>query len=204
MFVVVVAVADSLSTRERVLDVALGAFGTRGFSSTSLDELALDVGLTKQAILYYFSSKDRLLTAVIDRTATELVDVFDAEVDHTLVGFDRIASVVRVTFRLAARRPEVLGLLRQVSRLGEPHTTALASGMGSMMQRARTFLETEMDAGRLRRHEPRLLLLSAYSAVIGVATEPEVMRAMGVEPSLRSLTEARAELTSFLRQALEV
>ena len=31
-----------------------------------------------------------------------------------------------------------------------------------MMVRARVFLEREMDAGRLRRHEPRLLLLSAW------------------------------------------
>ncbi len=70
------------------------------------------------------------------------------------------------------------------------------------MDRANNFLEHEMAAGRLRRHEPRFLLLSAYSAVIGVATEPEIMRAMGVEPNLRSLAEARSELTSFLRAAL--
>jgi len=190
------------STQDRVLDAALDAFGTRGYAATSLDDLANDVGLTKQAILYHFSSKGGLLGAVITRTASELVAVFDHDVDHSTIGFARIESVVRVTFRLAATRPEVLGLLRQVSRLGEPHATALATGLGTMLERARGFLEREMDAGRLRRHEPRLLMLSAYSAIIGVATEPEVMRAMGVEPSLRSLIEARTELTSFLRDAL--
>ena len=118
------------------------------------------------------------------------------------MGFERVANVVRTTFRIAARRPELLGLLRQVSRLGDPHTTRLASGMNDLMERARSFLEHEMSAGRLRRHEPRLLLLSAYSAVLGVASEPEVMRAMGVEPTLRSLAQARSELTAFLRNAL--
>ncbi|MCP4963436.1 MAG: hypothetical protein GY925_29730 [Actinomycetia bacterium] len=72
------------------------------------------------------------------------------------------------------------------------------------MDRANNFLEHEMAAGRLRRHEPRFLLLSAYSAVIGVATEPEIMRAMGVEPNLRSLAEARSELTSFLSTGCEL
>ena len=185
-----------------MLDAALVAFSERGFAATSLDDLAGDLGLTKQAILYHFGSKDSLLSAVIDRTAAELVGLFDAEVDRSGRGFSRIESVVRVTFRLAARRPEVLGLLRQVSRLGDPHTSRLASGLGSLMERATGFLDAEMDAGRLRRHEPRFLLLSAYSAVIGVATEPEVMRAMGVEPTLRSLAQARAELTSFLSDAL--
>ena len=182
------------STPDRVLDAALGAFGTRGFDGTSLDDLATELGITKQAILYHFSSKDRLLGAVIDRTASELVKVYEEADTQGLVGFERVANVVRTTFRIAARRPELLGLLRQVSRL--------ASGMNDLMERARSFLEHEMSAGRLRRHEPRLLLLSAYSAVLGVASEPEVMRAMGVEPTLRSLAQARGELTAFLRNAL--
>jgi hypothetical protein len=130
------------------------------------------------------------------------VKVYEEADTQGLVGFERVANVVRTTFRIAARRPELLGLLRQVSRLGDPHTTRLASGMNDLMERARSFLEHEMSAGRLRRHEPRLLLLSAYSAVLGVASEPEVMRAMGVEPTLRSLAQARGELTAFLRNAL--
>ena len=194
--------AATRNTRDRVLDAALGAFGTRGFDGTSLDDLALELGITKQAILYHFSSKDRLLGAVIDRTAGELVKVYEEDDQPGVVGFDRISSVVRTTFRVAARRPELLGLLRQVSRLGDPHTTRLAGALNDLMERARSFLEREMSAGRLRRHEPRLLLLSAYSAVLGVASEPEVMRAMGVEPTLRSLAQARSELTAFLENAL--
>lgn len=190
------------STRDRVLDAALGAFAARGVAATSLDDLAVDLGITKQAILYHFSSKERLLGSVIDRTAGELVKLYEEDERPGLVGFDRIASVVRTTFRIAARRPELLGLLRQVSRLGDPHTTRLAAGLHDLMERARGFLEREMTAGRLRRHEPRFLLASAYSAVLGVASEPEVMRALGVEPTLRSLALARAELTSFLHDAL--
>jgi len=189
-------------TRERVLNAALTAFGGRGVDSTSLDGLAVDLGITKQAILYHFSSKERLLEAVIDRTAGELAKAYADDDQPELIGFDRVASVVRTTFRVAARRPELLGLLRQVSRLGHPQTTRLAAGMSDLTEMARGFLEGEMMAGRLRRHEPRLLLLFAYSAVLGVASEPEVMRAMGVEPTLRSLTQARNELTTFLRNAL--
>jgi len=47
-----------------------------------------------------------------------------------------------------------------------------------------------------------MLLLAVYSAVIGVATEPEVMRALGLEPDLRSLVKARREIIEFLRAAL--
>ncbi len=47
-----------------------------------------------------------------------------------------------------------------------------------------------------------VLLLSAYSTVIGVATEVEVLRAVGLDPTARSLVRRRAELLGFLRSAL--
>jgi hypothetical protein len=59
-----------------------------------------------------------------------------------------------------------------------------------------------MDAGNMRRQDPRLMLLSSYSTVIGVATEVEVLRAVGVEPTVRSLLRRRDELLEFLRSAL--
>jgi hypothetical protein len=117
-------------------------------------------------------------------------------------GWDRVEAVVRSVFRLAARRPELLGLIREVSRLGPPPAARLTAALDPLIQRATTFLESEMDGGAMRRHDPRLLLLAAYSTVIGVATEVEVMRALGYEPTARSLVRRRAELLAFLRSAL--
>ena len=71
-----------------------------------------------------------------------------------------------------------------------------------LVDRARAFLEAEMDAGNVRRSDPDLLLVSAYSTVIGVATEVEVLRAVGIEPTLRSTVRRRQELLAFLRSAL--
>ena len=61
----------------------------------------------------------------------------------------------------------------------------------------------EMDAGRMRRSDPEMLLLSLYSTVVGVATELEVQRAMGISDSLRGAVARRQELIRFLRAALE-
>ena len=61
-----------------------------------------------------------------------------------------------------------------------------------------------MDAGHMRRHEPRLLLLAIYSTVIGMVTEVEVLRAFGEEPTARSLVRRRNEILELLRSALLV
>jgi TetR/AcrR family transcriptional regulator len=174
----------------------------RGYDATSLDDLAADLGITKQAILYHYSSKEALLKATIELAVNELGSALSGAANPEARGFERIEDLVRATFSLAARRPEVLGLVRLVSRQGGVASGKLASAMSVMLGDAVRFVEVEMDAGRFRRLEPRMLLLAVYSAVVGVATEPEVMRALGLEPDLRSLVRARRETIEFLRAAL--
>jgi AcrR family transcriptional regulator len=190
------------STRDRILDSALHAFGTRGYESTSLDALAGQLGIRKQTILYHFASKEALLDAVIEEAGGELIAVLEDALAGAGEGWARIDAVVRLVFRLAGRRPELLGLLREVSRLGPPAATRFRVMLEPFVTRATAFLEEGMDAGEFRRQDARLLLLATYSTVIGVATEVEVLRALGVEPTLRSLVRRRAELLGFLRSAL--
>ena len=190
------------TTGPRILDAALTSFGTRGYEATSLDALAVRLGIRKQTILYHYPSKEALLEAVIDRSAVELAGAFEQALLRAGPGWERVEALVRSVFRLAARRPELLGFVREVSRLGPPAATRLADALEPLLSRATGFLEAEMAAGHMRRQEPRLLLLSAYSAVIGVATEVEVLRALGYEPTLRSLVRRRDELLRFLKSAL--
>lgn len=194
--------ATTTPTRTRVLDAALASFGTKGYEATSLDALASGLGITKQSILYHFSSKEALLEALIDRSAIELAEVLEGAIATAGPGFARIEAVVRSVFRLAARRPELLNFVREVTRLGPPAATRLTNALDPLVARAAAFLEAEMDAGTMRRQEPRLLLLAAYSTVIGMATEVEVLRALGEEPGVRSLVRRRVELIAFLRSAL--
>ncbi|HEX4905990.1 MAG TPA: helix-turn-helix domain-containing protein, partial [Acidimicrobiales bacterium] len=109
-----------METRERILDAALVSFADRGYEATSLDALAAGLGVRKQTILYHFGTKDALLEAVIDASAADLADALERALAKAGPGFQRVEALVKTTFRLAARRPELLGLLREVSRLGPP------------------------------------------------------------------------------------
>jgi TetR/AcrR family transcriptional regulator len=190
------------STAERILDASLVSFASRGYEATSLDAVAAGLEVRKQTILYWFPSKERLLEAVIDRSAGELSAVLEDALAGAGTGFARVEAVVRSVFRLAARRPELLGLLREMGRLGSPAASRFIEAMEPLVLRATEFLEAEMDAGHMRRHEPRLLLLAIYSTVIGMVTEVEVLRALGEEPTARSLVRRRVEILELLRSAL--
>jgi AcrR family transcriptional regulator len=189
-------------TAERILMAALDAFGTRGFGATSLDDLAGELGIRKQTILYWYPSKDALLDAAIDRTADEVSRRLERAVAAADPGFARVEAIVRAMFRLAARHPSMVGFLREVTRLGPPASSRLLGALAPLIDRAAGYLGEEMDAGRVRRRDPRLILLAAYSMVTGMATEVEVLRAFGEEPNLGSLVRRRDELVGLLRDAL--
>jgi len=192
-----------VDTRSRIVDVAVENFGTRGYEATSLDAVAAELEVSKQTILYHFRSKEGLLEATIASAGVELTEAIEKRIANT-TGWPAIEEVVRAVFRIAIRKPALLGLLREVMRLGPPWATMASSELEPVVARARTFLQREMASGRMRDTDPNLLMVSAYSTVMGVATEVEVLRAVGIEPTLRETVRRRRELMRFLRLALAV
>jgi AcrR family transcriptional regulator len=169
----------------------------------SLDQIAAEVGVAKQTLLYWFPSKDELLQAVLAEVAAELALAVDAAVRAaTDDPLDRIEAVVRAVFRPAVRRPALLGLVREVSRLDRSVTDGLTSSLRPLADRAKAYLSAEMDAGRLRRADPGLIAALCYATVTGIATEPEALRVTGWEASPAGLRRLRTELLAFLRAAL--
>jgi TetR/AcrR family transcriptional regulator len=192
----------AVSTPERILDAALISIAAKGYDGTSLDSLAATLGVRKQTVLHHFGSKDGLLKALLARSADEVRDAVEAGLGSSGSAMQRIEAVVRAVFRLAAIRPDLLALTRETIRLGGSFTGELMNSLEPLTHRATTFMSAAMDAGELRRHDPRLVLLTAYSTVIGAATEVEVLRQLGVAPSVRILVRRRRELIDELRAVL--
>ncbi len=167
------------TTSERILDAALASFATRGYEASSLDALADGLEIRKQTILYWFPSKEVLLEAVIDRSAVELSSRAGGVVGHGRwgMGAGRGGGAVGVP----AGRPAAASCSAWCARWagsGTPAATRMVSALDPLVTRASEFLEAEMDAGHMRRHEPRLLLLAIYSTVIGMVTEVEVRQGL--------------------------
>jgi AcrR family transcriptional regulator len=191
------------NTRAAILEASVDLFGSRGFAATSLDDIAGRVGVAKQTLLYWFPSKDELLDAVLAQTALELAEVIEAAVraapDDPL---SRIDAVVKAVFRPAVRRPALLGLVREVSRLSPAHAERLTLQVQPFVRRATDYLRDEMAAGRLRAADPGLVIALAYATVTGIATEPEALRAVEWPVTATGLRRLRGELIAFVLAAL--
>ena len=190
-------------TRASILDASVDLFGLRGFAAVSLDEIASTVGVAKQTVLYWFASKDELLDAVLLQTAGELAATVERAIRRAPEApLERIEAVIRAVFRTAVRRPALLGLMREVSRLDPARAERLGVSVQPYVRRASSYIGAEMACGRLRRADPGLVVALAYATVTGIATEPEALRAVEWSTTLVGLRRLRRELIDFVLAAL--
>ena len=191
-----------MKTSERILDRATTAFGEFGYDATSLDDLARALDIRKQSILYHYPSKEILLEACVTQAILDLSESLDEAIRKSSRGWERIESVVKRVFRLANSRPELLGLLREVTRLGPPVLTKAIDGIHPLLKGATEGLLEEMQAGRVRKSDPELLVLSIYSTVMVAATAVKLFDAIGETSTLLDVALRRTELLRVLRTAL--
>ncbi|MEM7272027.1 MAG: TetR/AcrR family transcriptional regulator [Actinomycetota bacterium] len=192
------------STKHRAIAAATVAFADKGVAGTSLDGLAGELGVTKQTILYHFGSKSGLISAVVERAAADLLVELQRAIDISEPGWDRVVATVRASFALAVRRPELLGVLREVNRLGPPWSEQALELLQPVIDRAIADLTDGMAAGRFQPGDPQMVLLAAYAVVTGVVSDVEVLRAVGLRLDLRVTARLRRTLLSFLEAALMV
>jgi AcrR family transcriptional regulator len=71
---------DDLSTKDQILLSASGLFLERGYSATSMEAIADDVGITAAALYWHFDSKTDILMQFLETTFTGVLSRFeDAE-----------------------------------------------------------------------------------------------------------------------------
>lgn len=180
------------------------AFANSGVAGTSLDGVAAELGITKQTILYHFGSKDGLISSVIAEAAQELRSAFEEAIAASEPGWDRVVAAVRASFALALRRPELLGLLREVNRLGSPWSERVLDQLQPLVDQTIDDLTDGMRNGRYQPGDPQMVLVTAYAVVTGVVSDAELLRAVGLELDLRVAARLRRTLLSFLEAVLMV
>jgi len=126
-------------TRQRILDVAARLFAAHGFAGTSIRDIAADLGLTKAALYYHFSSKEELLHELVAQPILAMREVMEA--DRDLSAPDERRRYVRDVISAMAvcdtdvvtvfKDPSVAALIDQsVATSGVTHQLSVRLAMG--------------------------------------------------------------------------
>jgi TetR/AcrR family transcriptional regulator len=192
-------------SRGRILVTARQEFADRGFDGARLTDIAGHAGLSHPTLLYHFTSKAELYGAVIESAVIDWARETEAAVTGTLDGFDQVASIIDAGFAFFATHPDFARILRREAMDGGQRLDeAITGSLRPFLERAIVFLEREMEAGRLRRHDPLELMQICYGAVFTYFSDAGFRaRLLGTDPlSEAALARHRRALTELLGAAL--
>lgn len=173
-------------TRQRLLELAIERFGTKGYRATSVSEIARAAGITQAAVYTYFAGKEALFDAAVDADATALIDESQPQLAVTparqlvpmmlvlfLGGLDRHPLVRRV---LAGQEPEALKRLVRLPALSRlTHDIATAVRTAQADGEVRSDLDPALFAGGAE-----AIVLSLLMSVTQVGSSTEAHRQRGV------------------------
>ncbi|MFD5059661.1 TetR family transcriptional regulator [Streptomyces sp. NPDC058394] len=138
---------DATRTRAEILEVATTEFARVGYAGARVDEIAALTRTTKRMIYYYFGSKERLFTAVLERAYAEIRRAESSlDVEH----LDPVAAtrrLVELTFDHHEAHPDFIRLV-SIENIHEAEHIIGSEELGRLGSPATEVLQRILDAGR--------------------------------------------------------
>ncbi|MET8861894.1 TetR/AcrR family transcriptional regulator [Nonomuraea sp. NPDC004580] len=182
--------ADARRSRAAILDAAIKLLDAR--PDASVDAIATAAGVTRQTVYAHFPSRQRLLTAVLDRLTEEAVAEMDAADLDTGPAADALLRLIDAGARAAGRHTK---LMQHLSTLpvppGEDQTrhTPVANRLRRIIERGR-------QTGEFDNHLPVDWLIAAVITLSHAAGEE---RTAGRLPAAEADEALRISLLRLLR-----
>jgi AcrR family transcriptional regulator len=197
--------ATGRTTRDQILDAALACFAHDGYSGTSLNDIAAEVGIRRPSLLHHFASKETLYGEVFERLLSDWFARLADAVASTATGWPKVEQVLRAGFGYFADNPSYVTLMRREAIDGGSHLGIdLAAVLRPMFDQAADYLRSEMAAGTFRPQNPEQLLLTGYGALLSYFSDaPFLEGLLDEDPLAPAALERRSEhIIEFFRAAL--
>jgi len=165
---------NAQKSKKLILDCATELFSKKGYSKTSMDELALKCDLNKAMIFYYYDSKRGLYEAVIVEVLDEIYDSIVKENANHKTPSQELESFIKTYVSFAFSHPYLPALLlKELSDSGSQIPQTLFSHMKKLYILFLDILKRGVEKGCFSDVVPMIIYFMILGTVnLMVTTEP--------------------------------
>jgi AcrR family transcriptional regulator len=106
-----------------LLQAAQDVFVSKGYHSTSMDDIAENAGVSKPVLYQHFTSKLELYLALLDGRAAELVEQVRHALDSTEDNKERVNRAMRAYFEFVDAQGEAFRLVFESDQRNDPEVS---------------------------------------------------------------------------------
>ena len=141
---------NTLST-EDILKAATASFSRKGYRGTNLQDVAVALNVTRQAIYYYYPSKHAILLTLFERFFDELDEAVAKAASGIERPSERFEAMLRAHVIVVARSPELSSIFtREYVSLEPAAQKAIQTRRRTHHQALVAAYEEARDAGEVR------------------------------------------------------
>ncbi len=113
------------NARKAILDASVSLFSERGYTGTTMRDIAEAVGVLPGSLYAHIKSKEEILAEVVTSGISEFLEIQDTVETSAAGPEERLREAIRLHVKVVAKNPErTLVVFHQWRFLGEPHRSS--------------------------------------------------------------------------------
>jgi len=159
----------NVTKKETIIQKAAYLFKTKGYSATSMRELANTLGVEAPSLYNYIGSKSELIQAICSKVMTEFTTNLDAIENNSETAISKIEAIVRFHIqKMLNNFDEVFVANHEWKHLKEPLLSTFLNQRRSYEKRLMILIENGVEKSEVRPVNPYVAVLTILSAVRGL------------------------------------
>lgn len=192
-----------------ILEAAHKIFLTKGFSGTSMQDIAQEAGTTKSMVNYYFRSKDKLFARVFREEFKNLFASIGICILSDLPLKQKIKQIVELDIERLMPMPDL-----PIFIMSELHRNPLIIlsdlehiPMKGLIQKLEADIHTEVKKGNIKPIQPMELMMNIQSLTIyPILAKPMLIHRLGMsEKAYKLMMEHRkTDIVEFIWNGIKI
>ncbi|WP_066306871.1 TetR/AcrR family transcriptional regulator [Bacillus sp. FJAT-29814] len=182
----------TISTKDKILDVAIDLFSQKGYSGVSIREITREVGIKESSLYNHFQNKDEIITTIFSMFQEELaktlppIEVLDVILDNSSI--EQFFAKGFENFKEHIDQPVNEKLWRILYIEHYRNTQARELFLNDIIKKTLDFLEVVFEKlialGKVKQIDPSLLAAEYQYPMFSMLAEYNMLRFDGKDTSL--------------------
>ena len=161
------------NTEEKILNAAQTVFIQKGMDGARMQEIADEAHINKALLHYYFRTKEKLFDAIFKKVFSKILPNIMEMVDSDLPVEKKLELFIENYIDLLMKNPFLPTFILKEMNHNPEFLASIIKGTGIKPQEIFAIFEKEMDAGKIKRMDPRDLLINILSlSIFPIAAKP--------------------------------